>query len=334
MEIQKKIVAILFGIAFVLILADVIIDNVKVKPPEVKKSEVTVAQLESRLYSALETYGIKEYWIEKRKLKHSGKDSLEHRFRIILPGDLPHIEVLREFFHLNTEEEVNVVSREEKIDLQTLVDVYVNDVEKLKATFTTVADSVRDYPTLSFILTGIEKLDNESREKILATPYDIGLTIIPSIEGEGIEKKCTEYNKPFFVWLNDNLEEPYLLESDAPKAALTKSIVKITQNFSSATGFIIDNNSELFNSVVFSFLRDSFAGHKSVIYSASRYKKLHSTNIGDLLSKIYFYARSSNPGEKKLFLINAENFLSIMEDINKLRKYGYKLKVYPLKEYT
>ena len=333
MELQKKIIAILFGIAFVLILTNVVIDNFKVKPEKTVKEEVSTEQLEKRLNKALQTYGIKEYWVEKRNFKNSGSDSLKHRFLITLPGDLPHIEVLREFFILNNEEDVNVVSHEIKVDLQTVVDVYVNNVEKLKATFTTKADTLRNYPVLSFVLTGIENLDEEAREKILSTPYDIGVSVIPSVEGDGIRESCKLYSKPFFVWLNDNLEEPYLLESDALKSTLTKSIANITSNYSDATGYIIDNNSEVFNSVIFSFLRDSFAGRNSVIYSASRYKKLNSTSIEDLLSRIYFYARSANPGEKKIFLIGAENFLNIMEDINKLRKYGYKLKVYPLKEY-
>jgi len=333
LELQKKLISILFAIALVLILTDIIIDKIDADKPKVKLNEVSSKQLEERLFTALNNYGIKENWIEKRNFKNHPGDSLTYRFFITLPGDLPHLEVLREFFSLNPETDVKIRAREEKQDTRTLLKVSVNDEQKLEATFRTIPDTLRNYPTLTFLITKMSELSREQSEHLLAMPYSTGICIPPTPDGDVLRERAKFYNKQFFVMINDQLQEPYILEPDETKSELNKAIQKITTEYKGATGFIIDNNSELYNSVIFSFLRDRFAEKNCVLYSMARYKKLDSESIDDLLSRIYFYAKSSGPDEKKLFLIPAEKFHNIIDDINKLRKFGYKLLVHPLSEY-
>lgn len=333
MDFRKNLIIVLLTFSFLLVVANIVIDNLKKEEPVEKDPTITITLLENRLSEALTNYGIKDNWISGKEYKKPQYDSLKHYFNITLPGDLPHLEVIREFFSLNTEKEIKIHSEEEILNKRTRVTVYTENTPKLEAVFTTVQDSLRNYPVLTFLITDINRIDEQQRIEILEMPYPSGICIVPSPDGDSLLVKADMYKKPFYVLISDNMEEQYLIEPGNSKESLNDAIGNIQKKYRDAAGFLIDNKSDLFNSAIFSFLRDKFAANNTPLYNIAGFKTLNSDNIDDLLSRVYFYARSSSPGEKKLFLIPADKFYKIREDINRLKKFGYKLEVHSPGEY-
>jgi len=126
--------------------------------------------------------------------------------------------------------------------------------------------------------------------------------------------------------LNDDIPElKYKLKDSYSQKRLKGSLLSIINDFSSATYFFIDDESDLFNSTVFSYLKDELVKRKIKIVKLSYLQKLVFSEMKELINSFDTFMKNTKEGESIIFLISADNFRNLLPEIKRYRKVGYKI---------
>ena len=125
--------------------------------------------------------------------------------------------------------------------------------------------------------------------------------------------------------LNDDIPElKYKLKGSYSENRLKGSLLSIINDFSSATYFFIDDESDLFNSSVFSYLKSELVKRKIKIVKLNHLQRLNVSDIKGLISSFDNFMKNTGEGGSITFLISAENFKNLLPEIKRYRKVGYK----------
>ncbi len=162
---------------------------------------------------------------------------------------------------------------------------------------------------------------------LLEIPEPFSPLLIPSTENLSICKFILDKQKTYSLLLNDNIPElKYKLKVGYSKKRLKGSLLSIINDFSSATYFFIDDRSDLFNSSVFSYLKDELVKRKIKIVKLSYLEKLDFSETDLLISSFDTFMKKTTEGERTTFLINgADKFRNLLPEIKRFRKVGYKI---------
>jgi hypothetical protein len=117
----------------------------------------------------------------------------------------------------------------------------------------------------------------------------------------------------------------YKLKDSYSQNRLKGSLLSIINDFSSATYFFIDDQSDLFNSSVFSYLKDELVKRKIKIVKLSNLQKLNFSEMNILISSFDTFMKNTEEGESITFLISADNYRYLLPEIKRYRKVGYEI---------
>ncbi len=323
---KKNIVFAFFFLAVLLLFLNIFLENTKKATPETVPiiPEVTRTTLEANLTNTMLLFGISEDNITVSSIGKTEHDSLPHKFNIILPSDVPHIMMLREYFNsLKNFEDIDFSVNELSINTKTRVDIFVKNNQKLQCTF--ISDTLaREYASIVFILENFEDAQPEIKEQLLNLPVNFGIFLTPSEDSYTFKDEITKFGKDYYLYIDDNLEDGYELEDDTGNK-LKKTIRRIKYNFEGFKGVVIDIHSKLYHSVSFNFVRDTFTENGIKLLRSDNLKGINSNIPEDVKSRIYFHARSTE-SDKILFLtIDAEMFFATRDILNSLTRFGYKI---------
>ena len=103
---------------------------------------------------------------------------------------------------------------------------------------------------------------------------------------------------------------------------MKRAVSEITATFRDASIFIVDDNSELFQSAVYNYVKDEFLKRNINLVLKSHFINLDKDNKDELLSTFKFYCRSSNPADQRFFILTPENLFILLDDITRFKKKG------------
>jgi hypothetical protein len=208
---------------------------------------------------------------------------------------------------------------------RTIFEIKLKDEIKLRADFDYDKNIIRSAGTAAFILENFE-LSSFEDSLLMEIPEPFSPLLIPSTENLILRKFITDKQKTYSILLNDDIPElKYKLKSDYSQNRLKGSLFSIINDFSSATYFFIDDQSDLFNSSVYSYLKDELVKRKIKIVKLSYLQKLNFSEINALINSFDTYLKNAEEGESITFLISADNFRNLLPEIERYRKVGYKI---------
>ncbi|MCK5457555.1 MAG: hypothetical protein KAI45_10555, partial [Melioribacteraceae bacterium] len=153
--------------------------------------------------------------------------------------------------------------------------------------------------------------------------YDFTYLITPS-KTAFEEKK--NFSGKYALLINDQLSgSEYALEEDYSKQKLTNRIRSIVINFGNNKKYLIDETSAIFNSKIYSLLRDEFNKRGISLISLQKYSKLKGKTDQELISLFQFYTTSLKGKKGKTFVVNMNDFLKLKTPIAKQIKMGDKV---------
>ncbi|MBN1639349.1 MAG: hypothetical protein JW866_10295 [Ignavibacteriales bacterium] len=313
-----KVIYILFGVCFFLLLVIVALDIFK-DDNTASKNQVRKSEIEKVVLKKLDEYGIQENWIDKVYFSNPDFDSLDCVFKIKMPEDVivPIFlnDLNKEFYKKN----VNIIS-EEKKSITTLK-IYSNNILKFQSNLTYDKSIARIKNVIALIVYGIENLSESEREIFLNVAFPVSFILLPSVLSETIVPQIKLADKEYLIIINDDIKDAkYSLASDYEPDMLRKSISNIKQTFRGSTGFLIDEKSKLYNSSFYNFLRDEFKKAEITLKSNSIYITLPSNDKDELLSIFKFH--SYNSDGKKTFYLSTDDLNILLDEIEKYKKKG------------
>ena len=318
---NKSSLQILFGAALILLIPNLVLDIIDNKNNSISsKTELSSAEIDSLFRLSLHSFGLLDDWINESKISN-----LDKSYKVKIPKDLLIPVILVEINSNFWESEVTISSVEKIFSGRTILEIKSKDEIKLRADFDYDKSIFRSAGTAAFILENFE-LSSFEDSLLLDIPEPYSPLLIPSTENLILCKFIIDKQKTFSLLLNDDIPElKYKLKDSYSQNRLKGSLRSIINDFSSATYFFIDDRSDLFNSSVFSYLKDELAKRKIKILKLSNLQKLDFSEINVLISSFDTFMKNTREGESITFLISADNFIHLLPEIMSYGKIGYKI---------
>jgi hypothetical protein len=268
----------------------------------------------------MHSLGLLDDWI-----KESRSSTVGNSYKVKIPRDLSIPIILAEINSIFWESGVTINSMEKIFSGRTILEIKSEDEIKLRADFDYDKNIFRSAGMVAFILENFE-LSSFEDSLLLEIPEPFSPLFVPSTENLLLSKFIFDKQKTYSLLLNDDIPElKYKLKDGYSKNRLKGPLLSIINDFSSATYFFIDDQSDLFNSLIFSYLRDELVKRKIKIVKLSYLEKLDFSETDLLISSFDTFMKNTEEGESITFLISADNFRNLLPEIKSYRKVGYKI---------
>lgn len=320
----RKIIISLFIIVIILLIANLALEviwNQKV-PENPDKKPIKLNGIEEIFKESLANLGIENNWITLQKKR---KKSPAVSYRAAVPPDLPITVVLNEIFVSFKNYDVAIKSEEQKINGRTLLKISVKDNLKLSCEFFYDKSISRNAGRIGIFVKGITKLTNQGAETLLSSPETFELLLNPSKESVILLKTLKEYKKGYGILFSDDISDlEFKLSSKYSLGRLKSSIRNILGKFPNASVFIIDDNSNLFSSDVYSLLKGEFKKRNLKLIPEDLLLKLTDEGSNSALKDFRVKIQKTKRGEKAEVVVTTEEFRLLQPEIIRFRKVGYK----------
>lgn len=322
MSVKRKFIYALIVISIVLIISNILLEVVSKK--EVKTiPEISLNEIELKFSTSLNNYGILSDWIKKVHLKTKLSDSLDFLFSVTLPVDVSIPTFIKDLNNSFNSESISIKTIEKKNHSNTTLKIYSNEKLKLQANLKHSKRIIRKHAEYSFIVYVDFNQDLDIWMKVKNIYYDFTYLITPS---KLALKEKKNFNGSYALLIDDKLSETeYALEEDYSKQKLMNRIRSIVISFGNNKTYLIDETSAIFNSKIYSLLRDEFGKRGINLIALQKYSKLNGNTNQELFSLFNFYTTSLNGKEGKTFVLNLNDFLKLETPIAKQIKMGDKV---------
>lgn len=316
---KNNIIQLLLLLVILLIAGNIILEKLY-KPGSPEEKTLPSAVINARFLTSLNNYNLDSAWITLSNPKSSGNDSLKFSYKVDVPEDLPVSLLIREIQNQFDTSEVNIESTEFRKDNSTELNISSGGYLKLKALMAYNEEIKRSSDTIGFVLTGIGELSKDELNSLLLLPEHYAGVLIPSKQSQELMKILRENQKEAVILLNDDISElEFKLKAGYSSGRIKNSVLSIIGKFYKAAFFIIDENSDIYNSVHYKLIRDEFAKRKINLLKWDRFTEVINISRENIISEI---RNSKNNNE--LFKLSAGEFLEMPPLLEAMRKTGYK----------
>ena len=290
--------------------------------PEIEKTNITQSEIKNIFLLTLDEFAISPEWIEEKQVDSNKDSTLNYKVRI--PKDLPLLLVVNDLTKNFRDLNIAAASAEEKINGTTNFTVTVDENLRLKAKLLHNSNLSRPESQVSFIVEDTDELSERYLKELLDFGYPFGVMLIPSLENEIFKQEISEAGKNYVLILNDEIDDDkFLMEEGFAKKKISSAVSTIIKSFSSAKMFLVDENSDLYESAIFNFVEDEFKRRNIRIRRKTEFKSLNGISAGETESLFDFYKHKTDI--PKTFFINAQNFLLLRDELITFRKKGNRI---------
>ncbi|MFA7289503.1 MAG: hypothetical protein WC055_11560 [Melioribacteraceae bacterium] len=327
--IKRKIILYLLFFSVLLLLGYLIVsvtNQKKVTSITNQERELSVIEVDSILYTVLDDYAIPSQWVQQKKIKIKGEDSLKYFYTINLSSDISIPMLIKDLKKVYDKDITGMVCKETVFRNDTEINVFSSEFLKLRAELIPKKDLERDRNKLGFIICDSYKLSKEDFSYLLELPYAVTFALFPDKNFLSMRDSIVKYGKNYVVLINDEIEEKeFKLSPDYGKEILKRSVATILSKFNTASGFIISTNSDLYESTALNFVRDEFKKRKLILYTEKNFVSFDENKIEEIKSILKFHAEKLVDNRFKTFWISFENFSEIQNNLADLRKRGTRI---------
>jgi len=328
-SLYKNVALVLFGVVLLLLISNIIITKYVNKDEQPKDREVLSGiEIDKSFHSALKNYGFSNTWISKKKLKNISGDSLFATYSVKVPKDVPIHLLILELKNIFWENEVSIEAEEIVSTKRTILKLSSEKKVKIAVEFYYAENIIREYGTVSFLVTDLPLQDEEMLNDFLKIPELFYCVLVPNAESKKQLSLLSKSGKRFALLLNDDITElDYKLSGNYSDDRLSRSIKEIVGTFYSAAFFIIDEKSDLYESKKYEFIEEQLKKRGIVLITKGRFESINS-NTMNLEDNFQDFMLSVKKDDEKVLMVSAENYLTISTLIPSYRKIGYKF-IYP-----
>ena len=328
-SLSKNIALILFGVVVILLVANIIITKYLINDEQPKNREaLSGIEIDKSFHSALKNYGFSDNWISKKKIKNISGDSLFSSYSVKVPKDVPIQLIILELKNIFWEYEVNLDAEEITAGKKSLLQISSDDKLKLAVEFYYDEKIIRQFGTVSFLVSDLPLQDEEMLNEVLKIPELFYTVLTPKDESKNRLSQLSKAGKRYALLLDDNITElNFKLSSSYSDDKIKKSIKEIVGTFYNAVFFIIDDRSDLFESKKYTLIQSELLKRGIKLIPSSKLETLTSTKV-NAEDKFQDFMLAVQKSDEKVLVISANDYLTISALIPLYRKIGYKF-IYP-----
>ncbi|MBK7630591.1 MAG: hypothetical protein IPJ23_07810 [Ignavibacteriales bacterium] len=328
-SLPKNFALILFGIVVLLLFSNIIITKYinKDEQPNNRKT-LSGIEIDKSFHSALMNFGFSDNWILKKKLKKNSGDSLFASYSVKCPKDVPIHLLLLELKNIFWENDVLLNAEEIVAGKKSILKLSSENKLKLAVEFFYDENVIREFGTVSFLVSDLPLQDDKLLNNFLKTPELFYCALIPNSDSKKHLSVLSKAGKRFALMLNDDIDElDYKLASNYSDDRIVRSIKEIVGTFYSAAFFIVDEKSDLYASKKYPYIEEQLKKRGIRIITKAKLGTLNSNSI-NIADNFQDFMLSVQKKDEKVLLVKAEEFITISTLIPAYRKIGYKF-IYP-----
>ncbi len=321
--IKKKLIYSLVIAAFILLIINILVETFSTPEVIVVKNELSCSRIDEIFITSLWDYGIVESWITAKDINNSEYDSLAHVYYIQIPQDLQIVNVIAGLSESFNKKPVKLVTEERKNHSNSTVKIFSNGVLKLEAFLDKADDLQREYAEISFIVQSPDQIDSDLKNKL--EHIDIGYTLLftPSIDLKNELEKIKKINSSFALLIDDDIDEDkYVLDTDDSKNKLARNVINIISDYGRNIPYILNEKSEIYNSVAFAYIREEFTKREIVLSKLSDYHDLRGKPIEQLKSILKFHCENGKGKQRRYLLVSITEFLNLKTEVKYYKRLG------------
>jgi hypothetical protein len=328
-SLSRNIALILFGIVVVLLVTNVVVTKYTNKGEQPKNREaLSGIEIDKFFHSALKNFGFSDNWVSKKKIKNVSSDSLFASYSVKCPKDVPIHLLLLELKNTFWENDVTLDAIEIVSGKNTVLKISSENNLKLAVEFYYDENVIREFGTISFLVSDLPLKDDELLNNFLKIPELFYCVLIPNSDSKKHLSALSKAGKRFALMLNDDITElDFKLASNYSDDRLLRSIKEIVGTFYSAAFFIVDEKSDLYESKKYPYIQEQLNKRGIRIIYKSRLETLNSTSI-NVEDKFQKFMLAIQKKDEKVLLVKSDEFITISTLIPAYRKIGYKF-IYP-----
>ncbi len=324
MESKKKIIYTLIVFTSLLLLLNVVLGMLDADyEPLRSDDEIQKSEIERTFLNVLKNFGIKDKWVNKKKIRKETLDSVNYKYEIEIPSDVAIPMILKELSQRFIYREVKISSKEKKDFGSASLEIRSGSFIKLIAELNYSKKILRPHSSVAFILKNIEDLNETEFSKLLKTPIKFGVLLPLRIESIPIAEKILKSKRAYYIYLDDDADKPkFELDEDLNVNTLNKNIRSIVSSFNTPKYFFVSKRGTGYSNSFINYLKEEFKKKNRKVLNLKLFINLKGENNADLNSLLNFHLNKVAPGKSKMFFIDVDDWETIQQNINSYLKKG------------
>ena len=319
-EFKKKLLISLLSLAIVLVAVKILLqDKISFSGSEHSVNESEIREKFDRI---LVDFSIDQKLIKEKRVKDKSSGIEISNYKIQVPKDLTIPEILTEVYHTFIKDSLKISSKEMVKNGKTIVSIKSVDDILLNCEFDYSKTYHRNKGYVSFVIKDSDP-GNPSSLQLLETSEKINFLLRP---GSGELKKLEtiqNYGQQFSVLIDDDIgEQKYKLDPAHSEVRIATVIKTLVSDFQKAVCFIVEEESSFYRSSNFKVFKSELDKRNIKLFTISDFMNL--ANDEKLVDEFNREIRSLNPGGSIIFLMNEETYFSVLSEIKKFKKQGYR----------
>jgi len=319
---KRKIIYALISFSLLLIIGNIILEKYY-DGDAVIVQEISRDEIEEKFLTALDNYGIIQEWVTRSTSKKNLSDSLEYIYKIKFPSEISIASFIKDVNANIVDQSVEIESIEQRNLSNSEIKIYSNKILKLVAKLIHNRKIKREYAEYRFIVKIDDQINDEMFNELSKLYLNYAIAFIPSEFSSEVHEKL---ERDYIVLLNDEIDDSqFILDEDYSKQRLVNVIKEIIITYGRKTIYLIDETSILYNSKIYSLIKEEFEKRGIKILSFNFITQLKAESEKQLHSLFQFYTTSLKGKKGKTFFISYNDFLLLTPLIKKQLKMGDKV---------
>jgi len=323
--LKKNVIYALVIFALALLLANIFITSSAKKNSQPVRTENYRYEIDSVFISALSEYDLEKSWIKKIPVNNKKNDSVKYVYQISIPKDISVAELAGDINSYFIDAQSTFVSEELSNYGKTEIRIYSGGKMKLQAFVKTKKNLARVHSKIALLVDCSKISDKKPFDDYAGFSFNFTLLLLPSFQSFMIKEKLIAADKNYAVLLSNEIEEKkYRLGAGYSKPVLQKSVKNLVSDFNDASLFVIDKESDIYNSPSFNFVKEEFSKRGETLLRKDRFKMLTLEDSEEALSLFNFFTAGKDSSVTHRILISPENFKLLLPKIKSSVKKGVK----------
>jgi len=280
-------------------------------------------EISQRFLNILAEFDIEDKLIKENKVKDKHSSQEISSFKVQVPKDLTIPEILKDIFLSFRKDSLKIQSFEKVKGSKTTLALKKGNSVVLQAEFNYAKEYSRNNGYIAFIINDVDPAD-ASTTALIESPAKINLLIRPETKHLQHLEYIRSNGQQFSVLIDDDIsEQKYKLGETYSEQRIVTVIKTLITDFQKAVCFIIDENSNFYNSPNYEILKRELSKRKIKFFRKSDFVNL--TNDETILDSFNDQMESLVNGGSIIFLLREDSYSALNPEIKKYKKKGYRV---------
>jgi hypothetical protein len=319
-DFRRKLLISLLSLAIVLVAVKILLQNIGESSS--LNDLINENEIRQKFSNILHDFSIEQKLIKEKRVEDKSSGMEISSFKIQVPKDLTIPEILLEIYQTFSKDSLKINSIEKVKNGKTIISLQNGNDVLLNCEFDYSKTYYRNKGYVSFLIKDVD-LNDPSSIRLLESSEKINFLLRPASSMINQLGKTQNYGQQFSVLIDDDMaEQKYELDPSHSEVRITTVIKTLVTDFQKAVCFIADDNSSFYKSSNFKVFEKELLKRKIKLFTTSDFVNLNNDEM--LINGFNAEIEALNPGGSIIFMMNEEAYFSVVPEIKKYKKQGYR----------